>query len=167
MVQKNENGVRVLDQTRIERLLLEDCIPFIESHYRVRTDKWSRAMAGLSMGSMQTSIVTMKHPDMFGYAGVFSGFVGPFNKANAENSYIQLLDDREKFTQSFRVFFRACGDEDLVALERFEADRALFEEKGLAPAENSVHVEKMYPGEHEWNVWRMCLRDFAQYLFHE
>ena len=167
MVQKNENGVRVLDQTRIERLLLEDCIPFIESHYRVRTDKWSRAMAGLSMGSMQTSIVTMKHPDMFGYAGVFSGFVGPFNKANAENSYIQLLDDREKFTQSFRVFFRACGDEDLVALERFEADRALFEEKGLAPAENSVHVEKMYPGEHEWNVWRMCLRDFAQYLFRE
>ena len=167
MVQKNENGVRVLDQTRIERLLLEDCIPFIESHYRVRTDKWSRAMAGLSMGSMQTSIVTMKHPDMFGYAGVFSGFVGPFNKTNAENSYIQLLDDREKFTQSFRVFFRACGDEDLVALERFEADRALFEEKGLAPAENSIHVEKMYPGEHEWNVWRMCLRDFAQYLFHE
>lgn len=124
-------------------------------------------MAGLSMGSMQTSIVTMKHPDMFGYAGVFSGFVGPFNKTNAENSYIQLLDDREKFTQSFRVFFRACGDEDLVALERFEADRALFEEKGLAPAENSIHVEKMYPGEHEWNVWRMCLRDFAQYLFHE
>lgn len=61
-------------------------------------------MAGLSMGSMQTSIVTMKHPDMFGYAGVFSGFVGPFNKTNAENSYIQLLDDREKFTQSFRVF---------------------------------------------------------------
>ena len=52
MVQKDENGVRVLDQTMIERLLLEDCIPFIESHYRVRTDKWSRAMAGLSMGSM-------------------------------------------------------------------------------------------------------------------
>ena len=55
----------------------------------------------------------------------------------------------------------------VLALERFEADRALFEEKGLAPAENSIHVEKMYPGEHEWNVWRMCLRDFAQYLFHE
>lgn len=166
MVQKAENDVRVLDQMMIERLLLEDCIPFIESRYRVRTDKWSRAMAGLSMGSMQTSIVTMKHPDMFGYAGVFSGFVSPFGTMSAERAHVQLLEDREEFSQSFKVFFRACGDEDFVALDRFRADSAMFEKKGLGPADCSVHVEKMYPGEHEWNVWRMCLRDFVQYLFH-
>ena len=167
MVQKEQNGVRVLETTAIEKLLLEDCIPYIQSHYRVRTDKWSRAMAGLSMGSMQTSQVTLKHPDLFGYAGVFSGFVAAFKIGQTvpDTTYLKELDDKEKFQKDFKVFFRACGETDYVALERFEKDRELFREKGLAPEECPVHVEKMYHGEHEWNVWRMCLRDFAQYLF--
>lgn len=59
MVQREQEGLRVLETNAITRLLLEDCIPYIQSHYRVRTDKWSRAMAGLSMGSMQTSMVTL------------------------------------------------------------------------------------------------------------
>ena len=129
MVQREQEGLRVLETNAITRLLLEDCIPYIQSHYRVRTDKWSRAMAGLSMGSMQTSMVTLGHPDLFGYAGVFSGFVG------------------------------------YIALDRFEKDRELFREKGLAPEDCPAHVEKIYHGEHEWNVWRMCLRDFCQLLF--
>ena len=167
MVQKEQDGLRVLDTSMIERLLLEDCIPFIESRYRVRTDKWSRAMAGLSMGSMQTSQVTLGNPDKFGYAGVFSGFVGAFKIGQAEPdmTYLKELDDKAKFEKDFKVFFRACGHTDYVALERFEKDRKMFAEKGLSPGECPVHVEKMYHGEHEWNVWRMCLRDFAQYLF--
>lgn len=167
MVQKEQEGLRVLDTTMLERMLLEDCIPFIQSRYRVRTDKWSRAMAGLSMGSMQTSQVTLGNPDKFGYAGVFSGFVGAFKigQVQPDLSYLEELDDKEKFQQDFKVFFRACGTTDLVALDRFEKDREMFREKGLSPEECPVHVEKMYHGEHEWNVWRMCLRDFAQYLF--
>lgn len=56
-------------------MLLEDCIPFIEAGWRVRTDKWNRAMAGLSMGSMQTSVLGLTHPDTFGWLGLFSGFM--------------------------------------------------------------------------------------------
>lgn len=164
MVQKVEDGVKVLDIMKIEAVLLEDCIPFIESHYRVRTDKWSRAMAGLSMGSMQTSMVTLKHPELFGYAGVFSGFVGPFGLMQGEE-HLRELEDKAKFEKDFRIFFRACGETDFVALERFRADSSMFAEKGLAPVDCPVHEEKMYMGEHEWNVWRMCLRDFAQKLF--
>ena len=67
--------------------------------------------------------------------------------------------------QSYKVFFRGCGREDLVAIESFQADSAMFAEKGLAPSECPVHVEKLYHGEHEWNVWRKCLRDFAQLIF--
>ncbi len=168
MVQKEQDGMRVLETTMLERMLLEDCIPFIESHYRVRTDKWSRAMAGLSMGSMQTSQITLGNPDKFAYAGVFSGFVGSFKIGQTipDTTYLKELDDKEKFEKDFKVFFRACGETDFLALERFEADRKMFQEKGLSPQESAVHVEKMYHGEHEWNVWRMCLRDFAQYLFH-
>lgn len=167
MVQKEQDGLRVLDTTLLGRMILEDCVPFIQSRYRVRTDKWSRAMAGLSMGSMQTSQTTLANPDMFGYAGVFSGFVGAFKigQEKPDMSYLQELDDKEKFQKDFKVFFRACGETDFVALDRFEKDRQMFREKGLSPEECPVHIEKMYHGEHEWNVWRMCLRDFAQYLF--
>ena len=124
-------------------------------------------MAGLAMGSMQTSMVTLGHPDLFGYAGVFSGFVGALKigQSMPDQSYLKELDDKEKFQQDFKVFFRGCGDTDYIALDRFEKDRELFREKGLAPEDCPAHVEKIYHGEHEWNVWRMCLRDFCQLLF--
>ncbi|HWT73591.1 MAG TPA: alpha/beta hydrolase-fold protein [Mobilitalea sp.] len=166
MVQKDADGLREFRISYIEELLLEDCIPFIESRYRVRTDKWSRAMAGLSMGSLQTSRVTLAHPDLFGYAGVFSGFVESFSEAVIEDiSYMKELDDKQKFEEDFKVFFRAVGDEDFIALDRFTSDSKLLADRGLAPQNCPIHIEKVYHGEHEWNVWRMCLCDFAQYLF--
>ena len=51
-------------------IVVTDLIPFIESRYNVLTDKWHRAMAGLSMGSFHTSITTLSHPDLFGLSGV-------------------------------------------------------------------------------------------------
>lgn len=167
MVQTIEDGLRTLGVSRIEPLLVEECIPFIEKTYRVRTDKWSRAMAGLSMGSMQTSMVTLRHPELFGYAGVFSGFVSPLSRLIKDTGYLKALDDKDAFAKNYRIFFRACGDRDFVALERFNIDSALFKQKGLAPADCPAHEEVIYPGEHEWNVWRMCLRDFAQKIFRD
>jgi enterochelin esterase-like enzyme len=165
MVQTDSDGFRELDIMKIEGMLLEDCIPFIERTYRVRKDKWSRAMAGLSMGSIQTSAVTLRHADLFGYAGIFSGFVQPFGPFYDGGSYLKALDNKERFESWFRLFFRAVGDMDSVALDRFRKDSLLFDEKGLSPEDCKVHIEKIYPGGHEWNVWRMCLRDFAQSIF--
>lgn len=165
MVQKEQDGLRVLDYNLLGTVLIEDCIPFIESRYRVRTGKWNRAMAGLSMGSWQTSQTTLAHPDEFGYAGVFSGFVGPRIGCPIYPDYLKELDDKEKFQRDFKVFFRACGVDDEVAIEAFRADSAMFAEKGLAPDQCPSHIEVTYPGEHEWNVWRKCLRDFAQLIF--
>lgn len=165
MIQREEDGLRVLDHACMDRLLIEDCIPFIESRYRVKTDKWNRAMAGLSMGSFQTSYTTLGNPDQFGYAGVFSGFVGPRIGRPTNPDYLKELEDKEKFQRDFKVFFRACGTEDEVAIEAFRADNDMFAEKGLAPNDCPAHVVVTYPGEHEWNVWRKCLRDFAQLIF--
>jgi enterochelin esterase family protein len=146
-------------------MLINDCIPFIDRTYRTKTDKWNRAMAGLSMGSLQTSIVTLKHPGVFGYAGVFSGFVNPLGGLWSDETYLSVLDDKTAFEQAYKLFFRACGDTDLVALPKFESDSRLFFDKGLSPAVSRTHIEKYYHGGHEWNVWRECLRDFAQLIF--
>ena len=102
---------RRLASTLFPQILLSDLIPFIESKYPVKTDKWSRAMAGLSMGSYQTSLVTLANPAMFGYAGLFSGFLrAPWGEE--ESDRLSLLNDPESFHDSFRVFYRAMGTED-------------------------------------------------------
>jgi enterochelin esterase family protein len=55
-----------------EESLVKDIIPYIESHYRTISNKDNRALAGLSMGGMQTLSLTGSHPEMFGYIGVMS-----------------------------------------------------------------------------------------------
>jgi enterochelin esterase-like enzyme len=53
--------------------LLKDIIPYMEAHYPVYTDADHRALAGLSMGAMQTKTITMANLDKFAYIGLFSG----------------------------------------------------------------------------------------------
>ena len=140
------------------KVLIADLIPFIESHYPVLTDKWHRAMAGLSMGSFQTSMVTLSHPEMFGYAGVFSGFLRALR--DGDNSHLALLDDREAFQKSFRVFYRAMGTEDQF-FSTFQEEDRLVEEKGVDM------LRRTFPGGHDWGVWRRCIHDFLPMIFKE
>jgi enterochelin esterase-like enzyme len=53
--------------------LTKDIMPFVESHYSVIADGQHRALAGLSMGGMQTKAIAPVHFDKFAYFGVFSG----------------------------------------------------------------------------------------------
>jgi len=167
MVQtESENGTRTWDAMSIERLLLDDCIPHIEANYRVAADKWSRAMAGLSMGSMQTSVVTLSHPELFAYAGIFSGFLGMLGPLGAnKNAHFKAFDDKAKLEADYKLFFRCIGDTDHLA-EQFHSESKLLADKGLAPESGwAAHKQVIYAGGHDWNVWRPCLRDFLTMLF--
>jgi enterochelin esterase-like enzyme len=55
------------------QLMVNDLIPLVDSNFRTLADKDHRAMAGLSMGGMQTASVTMVNLDKFSYIGLFSG----------------------------------------------------------------------------------------------
>ncbi len=139
------------------QILLADLIPFIEARWPVYTDKWHRAMAGLSMGSYQTSLVTLSNPDKFAYAGVFSGFLRtPW--AEGPEEHLVLLDDPVRFNESFRIFYRAMGTEDTF-FDRFASDDEMLKNKPL-------HIlRKTFPGGHDWGVWRRCIHDFLPLLF--
>ena len=139
-------------------VLLKDLIPYIESSFNVYTDKWHRAMAGLSMGSYQTSIVTLSNPDKFGYAGVFSGFLR-FPRGG-EEKHLGLLDEQAKFNESFKVFYRAMGTEDQF-YGSFAADDEMLEGKNLSM------IRRTFPGGHDWSVWRRCIHDFLPMLFRD
>ena len=154
MTQAPENKARFGLFTEV---ILADLIPYIEGKYPVYTDKWHRAMAGLSMGSYQTSIVTMSNPDLFGYAGVFSGFMSMAFGGNPE-PHLEILEDSEKFNDSFKVFYRAMGTEDTY-FQNFEKDDKMLEGKPLNI------TRKTFSGGHDWSVWRRCIHDFLPMIF--
>ena len=168
MVQKKEaDGSHKADHLLFEPMLLEDIIPFIEKKYRVGGSKEKRGMAGLSMGSMQTSMTVMRHPEMFSEVGIFSGFLRDWISGSeidmschefSKDEHLAAMDDAHTFNRYFRNFFRAMGDADPF-FEHFQTDDILCSEKGIH------HERKVYKGTHDWNVWRLCIRDFAQMIF--
>ena len=141
-------------------MLVRDVIPFIETTYCTKKDKWHRAMAGLSMGSMHTSMATLSHPELFGYAGLFSGFM--HHLWQEEQPHLKALDNPGKFAADYRVFFRAMGTSDPF-FPHFEGDDALVEKKGVG----AYITRRLYDGGHGWQVWRHCLRDFLPMIFRE
>ena len=154
MVQSGEPDNLVL----FPEVLVKDLIPFIEAHYPVLTDKWHRAMAGLSMGSYHTSLATLTHPELFGYAGLFSGFLRFPGSEDREESHMELLRHPETFNESFRLFYRAMGTEDTY-FDSFMRDDAYLEGKPLSI------IRETFPGGHDWTVWRRCIRSFLPRLF--
>ena len=143
---------------------MEDCIPYIEHNFRVKTGKGNRAVAGLSMGSMQASMLAMTHGDLFAWVGIFSGFVQSLPVISQDNTHLQALQDAAAFRSGYRLFFRAMGEQDPF-MGAFLSDRELLARHGLSPEQWPAHVETLYPGSHDWNVWRRCIRDFLAGIF--
>ena len=132
-------------------------------------EKEMRAMAGLSMGSLQTSIVGFHHPEIFSALGIFSGFVTDIIQGTeldmverplSDNEHLKIFENAHKFGELFPIFFRSMGDEDPF-WEYFVRDDKILEQKGIP------QIRKIYKGAHDWNVWRQSLRDFAQMIFRE
>lgn len=145
-----------VDAMRFPEFLVQDLLPFAESRYRISGRREERAMAGLSMGSCQTSITALEHPELFSHIGLFSGFLR--NIFPGDDPHLRALDDPEAFRKNYRLFFRAMGETDQF-LNTFLEDDEILKEKGV----ESLRV--MYPGAHVWQVWRECARDFCPLLF--
>ena len=167
MVQEVRGGARRVDHVLFEEMLLREAIPFIEGKEHCGRSKHCRGIAGLSMGSMQTSRIALRHPEMFSEVGLFSGFLRDWIEGNPEmdsvprprsgQRHLAALDD-PRFSSCFRTFFRGIGDRDPF-LRYFLEDEQIREEKG-------IHcTRKIYPGLHDWNVWRECIYDFSQMIF--
>ncbi len=138
-----EGGVRLDYAESFPRMLVEEVIPYIYRRYRTLSDAGHRAMAGLSMGSIQTSIITLNHPELFSYVGLFSGFVqDPLTGYTGHLSPEKLKNYKDRF----KVYFRGIGDR-AIFLRNFLRDDELLERQKI-PSDRRV-----YEGGHEWRVW--------------
>ena len=102
---EDESGI-TLEIGKVLELLRKEVIPFVDCNYRTIPDKAHRGMAGLSMGSLQTSILSFMHPELFDYIGVFSGFVQDLLTGSADHVTEEKLT---AFAGEQKLFFRAMG----------------------------------------------------------
>ncbi|MBS1794628.1 MAG: esterase [Acidobacteria bacterium] len=140
-------------------------IPFIDKNYRTLADRDHRAMAGLSMGGMQTFQITLNHLDLFSYIGGFSGAGGMLvlgdRKLDPKTDYNGVFADSAAFAKKVHLLWLGVGT---VEPERMRA--GLLRLHTALTEANIRHVFYESPGtDHEWQTWRRDLKDFAPRLF--
>ena len=127
-----------------ETVLVDELVPYIDANFKTIAKKESRAMAGLSMGGMETRAITLARPEVFGYYGLLSG--GTYSPEDIKDP------------DQVKGIFLSCGgkegpDQIMKAAEALKA--AGFNAKGYVS-----------PGTgHEFQTWRRSLREMAPMLF--
>lgn len=150
----NENALRAF-----ENELKQSAIPFVESNFRVLTGANSRALAGLSMGGLQTLYAGIKNTDLFSYLGVFSSGWFANNPALSDPQYAFMKTNAATINTNLREFWISMGGPEDIASQNCKIMRAKFDEMGIK------YRYSEYPGGHTWPVWRHDLYAFAQLLF--
>ena len=136
-----------------EEVLIKDIIPMVEKNYRVIADADHRAMAGLSMGGMQTHGITLNNPKTFAYVGIFSG-----GTIGADE-----LTDVPDFKATNKVLFMSAGGKEKGMAEG--EGSVINAAEGLKKVGINAHSYISPETAHEWQTWRRSLYQFAQLLF--
>jgi len=144
-----------------------DVRPHIEKNYKVKTDRASRAIAGLSMGGAQTLNVAFDKLDDYGYIGVYSsgifgitggpGGAGP--NTQWEDAHKTTLDNAD-LKNGLKLVWIACGKDDFL-VKTSEATVDMLKKHKVDV------VSKDSEGGHTWLNWRDYLTEFAPMLFQE
>ncbi len=138
-------------------VLVNETIPMIDSKFRTIPDSAHRAMAGLSMGGMQTKSVCLAHPDVFSNIGIFSG--GTITVADA--------DSTPTFRETNKLVFVSFGSRELENRVAGFGDGTdpIQETQELKASGANAHYYISPGTAHEWLSWRRALYNFAQLLF--
>lgn len=141
----------------IANTFINDIIPMIDSRFRTIADAEHRAMAGLSMGGMQTKAIAFPRPDVFSNIGIFSG--GTITVAEA--------DAQPGFRETNKLVFVSFGSRELENRVAGFGDGTdpKEETEDLAASGINAHFYVSPGTAHEWQSWRRALYQFAQLLF--
>ena len=143
-----------------ERELKQCVIPFVEKNFRTETGQGSRALAGLSMGGIQTLYVGINNTEMFSYLGVFSsGWIVPAQNTLADKQYEFMKANLDKINGNLKQLWISMGGKEDIAYNNCQTMMSKFDELKVK------YTYSEYPGGHTWPVWRNNLYNFAQLLF--
>ena len=138
-----------------EKVLIDDFVPFSYATFRSMADQPHRAMAGLSMGGMQTRTITLAHLDTFSHIGVFSG--GSIAVTN--------ITEMAKFKEKVKLVFVSYGSRELGGDRPNRGGDPKANTEALKAAGINAHFYVSPDTAHEWQSWRRSLHEFAPLLF--
>jgi enterochelin esterase-like enzyme len=141
-------GLRNFKIEPFETVLVDELIPYVDAEFRTLSDQPNRAMAGLSMGGMETKTITLRNLDKFSHIGLFSG--GVITPEDVEKT--------EGFRDKVKVVFCSCGSKENPG--GIMGNHEALKEAGI---ENTAYVSP--DTAHEFLTWRRSLREFAPLLF--
>lgn len=150
----NEQVLRVFENE------LKLCIiPTVEKSYRVATDAQNRALAGLSMGGLQTLYAGIRNTNLFSYLGVFSSGWFANRTDITDPQYEFMKKNASTINSNVKQFWISMGGKGDIAYNNCQVMMAKFSEM------NIKYTYSEYPGGHTWPVWRHDLFEFSQLLF--
>jgi enterochelin esterase family protein len=135
--------------------LLGDVIPYVQAHYQVYTDRDHRAIAGLSMGGIESLQIGLNHLDQFSYVGGFSAAVTP---AEFPKTFPSVIANPQSVNRQLHLLWIGCGTDDGL----FGASTSFSK---FLDDSQVKHTFYKIPGAHTWIVWRQFLNEFAPQLF--
>lgn len=127
-----------------QTVLVDELIPYVDSHFRTVASKDKRAMAGLSMGGMETKTITLNNPEVFAYYGLLSGGI--------------YLPEEIKDKTQVKMIFLSSGSKERPERILDAADK--LKKEGF----NVVSYVSPDTG-HEFQTWRRSLKEIAPLLF--
>ena len=127
-----------------EKVLCDELIPYIDANFSTKSDKWNRAMAGLSMGGMETKLITLRRPELFGSYGLFSG--GQYAPSDIKDK------------KQVKFIFESTGSKE-------QPDAIKKSVEDLKAAGFNAHAHVSEGTAHEFLTWRRALYEMAQLLF--
>ena len=140
-------GIREFTAKEFETVLVDELIPYIDSHFLTIPNRQNRAMAGLSMGGMETKLITLRRPEVFSAYGLLSG------------GQYEPTDFPEGMPRP-NVIFQSCGSKENPDGIRQSTDR-------LKQAGFNAHGYVSEGTAHEFLTWRRSLYEMAPLLFRD
>ncbi|MDR3459770.1 MAG: alpha/beta hydrolase-fold protein [Verrucomicrobiae bacterium] len=149
-------GGRSYNPVAFAKVLLQDLIPYVDANFRTLADQPHRAMAGLSMGGMQTHSITLANLDKFSHIGLFSGGSITTNE----------ITDLNMFKQQVKLVFISYGSREVAGDHAMGANGKANADALKQAGIYSVYYESPLTA-HEWQSWRRSLHEFAPLLFED
>ena len=135
-------------------VLLNDLIPYIDANFRTKTDRDSRAMAGLSWGGHQTFDVALTNLDKFAWIGTFSGAIFGLD---VKTAYDGVFANADEFNKKVHYMYMNWGSDDFVNSQSIV--------DGLRQLGIKVDSSVSQGTGHEFLTWRRGLHEFIPHLF--
>lgn len=148
-------GMRNFDIKDFETVLVSELVPHVDSQFRTLTDQPNRAMAGLSMGSMETKSITLRNLDKFSHIGLFSG--ATISKEDVEKT--------DGFADKVKLVFVSYGSKEVGGGRTNRGGDPAASVQQLKDLGINAHYYLSPETAHEWQTWRRSLKEFAPLLF--